>query len=160
LQARLEQKKEAYMPLSKLEASIEINRPIDEVIAFVDDNSNDSMWQTSVLESDKKSDGPPAVGTIYHIKEKFLGRVIEQDWEVTARNDDGSSWAARSKAGPFPMEATMDFTASGEGTLVSRTLSIDVGRFFKAASPVVGHIAKREMDMDFANLKELLEAED
>jgi len=145
------------MSLSKLEAQIEINRPIEEVIAFVDDNSNDPMWQTSVLESEKKTDGPAAVGTIYHIKEKFLGRVIEQDWEVTARNDDGSAWAAKSLAGPFPMEATMEFEACGEGTRISRTLSIDVGRFFKAASPVVGHIAKREMDMDFANLKELLE---
>jgi len=146
------------MPLSKLEASVEINRPIEEVIAFVDDNTNDPVWQTSVLESEKKSDGPATVGTIYHFKEKFMGRVIEQDWEVTARNEDGSAWSSKSKGGPFPMEATMTFEATGEDTRVSRTLSIDVGRFFKVASPVVGHIAKREMDMDFANLKELLEA--
>ncbi len=146
------------MPLSKLEAQVEINRPIEEVIAFVDDNANDPMWQTSVLESEKKSDGPATVGTIYHMKEKFLGRVIEQDWEVTARSDDGSTWSAKSLAGPFPMEATMTFEATSSGTRVSRTLSIDVGRFFKAASPVVGHIAQREMDMDFANLKELLES--
>ncbi len=146
------------MPLSKLETSIEINRPIAEVITFVEDNANDPMWQTSVLESEKKTDGPATVGTIYHVKEKFLGRVIEQDWEVTARNDDGSAWAAKSKAGPFPMETTMSFETTGEGTRVVRTLSIDVGRFFKAASPVVGHIAKRELDMDFANLKELLES--
>ncbi len=146
------------MPLSKLEAQVEINCPIADVIAFVDDNSNDPMWQTSVLESEKKSDGPATVGTIYHMKEKFLGRVIEQDWEVTARNEDGSTWSAKSLAGPFPMEATMTFEVTSAGTRVSRTLSIDVGRFFKAASPVVGHIAKREMDMDFANLKELLES--
>jgi len=146
------------MPLSKLEASIEINRPIAEVIAFVDDNNNDPMWQTSVLESEKKSDGPPAVGTIYHFKEKFMGRVIEQDWEVTSRNEDGSAWSAKSQSGPFPMETTMLFEACGDNhTRVIRTLSIDVGRFFKAASPVVGHIAKRGMDTDFANLKELLE---
>ena len=148
------------MPLSKLEVSIEINRPMAEVIAFVEDNSNDPMWQTSVLESIKKTDGPAAVGTIYHVQEKFLGRVIEQDWEVTAREDDGSAWAAKSKAGPFPMETTMLFEPCGEGTRVSRTLSIDVGRFFKAASPVVGHIAKRELETDFANLKELLESAD
>jgi len=145
------------MPLSKLETSIEINCPIQDVIAFVDDNTNDPMWQTSVLESEKKTGGPAAIGTIYHVKEKFLGRVIEQDWEVIARNEDGSAWAAKSKAGPFPMETTMSFEACGEGTRVNRTLSIDVGRFFKAASPVVGHIAKREMETDFANLKELLE---
>ncbi len=146
------------MPLSKLESSIEINLPIAEVIAFVDDNSNDPIWQTSVLQSEKKSEGQPAVGTIYHVKEKFLGRVIEQNWEVTERNEDGSYWKARSVTGPFPMSTSMRFDATDRGTSVTRTLSIDVGRFFKVASPVVGHIAKRELDMDFANLKELLEA--
>ncbi|NWF36690.1 SRPBCC family protein [Mariprofundus sp. KV] len=146
------------MSLSKMETSIEINRPISEVIAFVDDCNNDPMWQTSILESRKKGDGEPCVGTIYHVKEKFLGRVIEQDWVVTERNPDGSYWAAKSTTGPFPMQATMEFTANGDATIVTRTLSVDVGRFFKVASPVVGHIAKRELEMDFANLKELLEA--
>jgi len=147
------------MPLSKLTASVEVPRPIAEVIAFVDDNSNDPMWQTSVLESKKMTEGAPAVGTVYHFKEKFLGRVIEQDWTVTARNDDGSEWSAEATNGAFPMKATMRFEAMDEhNTRIHRTLSIDVGRFFSVASPVVGHIAKRELEMDFANLKELLEA--
>ncbi|MDQ6969873.1 MAG: SRPBCC family protein [Mariprofundus sp.] len=146
------------MPLSKLEASITINRPVADVIAFVADSNNDPMWQTSVLESEKKTDGEPAVGTVYYVREKFLGRVIEQEWVITARNADGKSWAAKSTTGAFPMETTMLFEADGDSTSVHRTLSIDVGRFFKVASPVVGHIAKREMQNDFENLKELLEA--
>jgi len=148
------------MPLSKLEASITINRPVADVIAFVDDNTNDPMWQSSVLESEKKSDGEPAVGTVYYVREKFLGRVIEQEWVITERSVDGSYWAAKSTTGAFPMEATMRFEGDGDSsTLISRTLSIDVGRFFKVASPVVGHIANREMNNDFENLKELLETE-
>jgi len=149
------------MPLRKLETSIEINHPIADVIEFVDDCNNDPMWQTSILESRKKSEGEPSVGTVYHVKEKFLGRVIEQDWTVTERSEDGSYWSAKSLTGPFPMETSMKFEAvGGDSTLVHRTLSIDVGRFFKVASPVVGHIAKRELEMDFANLKEILESSD
>jgi len=147
------------MPLSNLEVSITINRPIADVIAFVDDCNNDPMWQTSVLESEKKTPGEPNVGTIYHMKEKFLGRVIEQDWVVTEHSEDGHYWAAKSTKGPFPMATSMKFEAKGDTTVIHRTLSVDVGRFFKVASPVVGHIAKRELEMDFANLKELLEAE-
>ncbi|PJA31249.1 MAG: hypothetical protein CO187_10465 [Zetaproteobacteria bacterium CG_4_9_14_3_um_filter_53_7] len=148
------------MPLKKLEVSIEVNRPIADVIAFVDNNNNDPMWQTSVLQSEKVSEGNVTVGTIYHVKEKFLGRVIEQNWEVTERNKDGSFWKASSITGPFPMKTSMRFEANGDNsTIIYRTLSIDVGRFFKVASPVVGHIAKRELETDFANLKELLETE-
>ncbi len=146
------------MPLSKLESVIEISRPMEEVVAFVDDNTNDPLWQSSVLSSEKVTEGEPGVGAVYHVKEKFLGRIIEQDWEVTERADDGSYWAARTVSGPFPMETTMRFEAIDGGTRVTRTLSIDVGRFFKLASPVVAHIAQRELDMDFANLKELLES--
>jgi len=147
------------MPLSKLEASVDINRPLTDVIAFVDDNHNDPVWQTSVLESEKKTGGEPGVGTVYHAKEKFLGRIIEQNWEVTERNEDGSQWTAKSTSGPFPMETSMRFESSGDATRVTRTVSIDVGRFFKVASPVVAHVTQREMEMDFSNLKELLEAE-
>ncbi|HKI61494.1 MAG TPA: SRPBCC family protein [Mariprofundaceae bacterium] len=147
------------MPLKKLVSSIEINRPIAEVIAFVDDNKNDPMWQSSVLESEKITSGSPNAGTVYHVREKFLGRVIEQKWEVTERNEDGSAWSAKTISGAFPMETSMTFEVRGEATVVSRTLGIDVGRFFKVASPVVAHIAQREMDMDFANLKELLESQ-
>ncbi len=146
------------MPLSKLETSIEINRPVKDVIAFVDDNSNDPIWQSSVLESEKVTAGEPSAGTVYQVKEKFLGRVIEQQWEVTERNADGSAWSAKTISGAFPMETSMTFEANGDATTVRRTLNIEVGRFFKVASPVVAHIAQREMDMDFANLKELLEA--
>lgn len=146
------------MPLSELKATVNINKPLTEVVAFVDDNSNDAIWQTSVLESKQKTPGPVGVGTVYHVKEKFLGRVIEQDWCVTARNEDGTDWSAESTTGPFSMQTSMRFEAHEGGTRVHRTLSIDVGRFFSLASPVVAHIAKRELDMDFANLKELLEA--
>lgn len=146
------------MALDKLEVSVEINRPMDEVRAFVDDSNNDPIWQTSVLESEKKTPGVPDVGTVYHVKEKFLGRVIEEDWEVVEHAADGSYWKSRSITGPFPMETSMRFESTENGTRIVRTLSVDVGRFFKIASPVVGHIAKRELEMDFANLKELLEA--
>ncbi len=145
------------MPLSHLTAEVVINRPLDEVVAFVDDESNDPLWQSSVLESSKTSEGPAGVGTTYHIKEKFLGRVIEQDWVVTERSEDGSSWKAHSTTGPFPMTTSMVMESVDGGTRVRRTLDIDVGKFFKIASPVVAAIAKKEITTDLEVLKALLE---
>jgi len=146
------------MPLSHIEVTIEINRPINEVIDFVDDCNNDPLWQISVLESRQVSEGPIGVGTVFHAKEKFLGRVIEQDWTVKERKEDGSYWAATA-AGAIPMETSMKFESAGSATRITRVLNVDPGRFFKFASPVVAHIAQRELETDFANLKELLEAE-
>jgi len=146
------------MPLSHLTAEVTINRPRNEVVAFVDDECNDPLWQSSVLESTKSSAAPAAVGSTYHVKEKFLGRVIEQEWVVTQRNDDGSCWSAHTTTGPFPMTTTMTMESCGEGvTKVTRVLDIDVGKFFKIASPVVAAIAKKEINTDLEILKALLE---
>ncbi|MDQ6964740.1 MAG: SRPBCC family protein [Mariprofundales bacterium] len=146
------------MPLSHLTAEVTINRPLNDVVTFVDDESNDPLWQSSVLESTKSDDAPATVGTTYHVKEKFLGRIIEQDWVVTERSADGSHWSAHSTTGPFPMTTTMTMESiSAEQTRVIHTLDIDVGKFFKIASPVVAVIAKKEITTDLEILKALLE---
>jgi len=145
------------MPKSHIEAVIMINRPVGEVVDFVDDCDNDPLWQTSVLENEKVSEGPVGVGTVYQSKEKFLGRIIYQKWEVQERNADGSYWRAKATSGPFNMETSMKFEAEGDGTKITRTLDVDVGHFFKMASPIVARIAQREVDTDFAILKDVLE---
>ncbi len=43
------------------------------------------------------------------------------------------------------------------GCKLSRTLDVDVGQFFKIASPVVASIAKKELTTDLEILKALLE---
>jgi len=148
------------MPKSHIETTITINRPLEEVIAFVDDCDNDPLWQTSVLESEKVSDGAIGVGTVYQTKEKILGRVVSQKWEVKERNEDGSFWSACATSGPFEMEASMKFEAADGGTKIDRTLDIDVGHFFKLASPIVARVAQRGVETDFAILKDILEGQE
>ncbi|MFQ5582625.1 MAG: SRPBCC family protein, partial [Mariprofundaceae bacterium] len=134
------------MPKSHIETSVQIDLPIQEVVAFVDDCNNDSLWQTSVLESEKTSSGSIGVGTTYHTREKFLGRVIEQTWEVLERNKDGTFWRARATSGPLKMETSMKFEKADGGTRITRKLDVDVGHFFKMASPIVARVAQRELE--------------
>ena len=42
-----------------------IDRPIDEVFAFLADGENDKKFSARVLEIAKTTDGPPGVGTLY-----------------------------------------------------------------------------------------------
>jgi len=146
------------MPEHTLEASIEIARPLADVIAFVDNCDNDPLWQSSVWETVQLTEGPPAKGTRYHVKQKFLGRIIDQYWEVTERAADGSFWRAKTVAGPFSMDVTMRFEATDGGTRVTRTMRLDVGRFFKLPASLITRIAEREVQVDFETLKLLLEA--
>ena len=46
-------------------ASVVINRPIDDVFAFLLDGQNDPKFSARVQQMEKATDGPPGVGTIY-----------------------------------------------------------------------------------------------
>jgi hypothetical protein len=48
----------------RFEASVAINRPIQEVFAFLADGENDPKFSPRVLEIAKATEGPPGVGTV------------------------------------------------------------------------------------------------
>ena len=53
--------------------SVVIDRPIDEVFAFVADGTNDPKFSPRVQEIRKVTDGPVGVGTIYESSVKDAG---------------------------------------------------------------------------------------
>jgi len=46
-------------------ATTTINRPIDQVFAFLADATNDTKFSPRVQETKHMTDGPPGVGTVY-----------------------------------------------------------------------------------------------
>jgi len=145
------------MSKHKIEVSIDIQRSFASVHEFLDDSDNDPLWQTSVMETRRSTDGPIRVGTIYHVKAKFLGRLWEQDWEVTEHDADEHHWKSRTMSGPLHMTAELRYKEFEGGTRVIRSLEVDVGHFFKLAGPVVERSIKRELETDFEILKDILE---
>jgi uncharacterized membrane protein len=58
----------------QFENSITIDRPVDEVFAYVADVANDPAWHTDVVEGRKVSDGPIGIGSRLQIRIKpFMG---------------------------------------------------------------------------------------
>lgn len=145
------------MSKRKIEVSVEINRPFQDVHDFLDDSDNDPLWQTSVMESRRTSEGPISVGTVYHVKAKFLGRLWEQDWKVIEHDADEHHWKAQTTSGPLQMTAELRYQETETGTRVTRSLEVDVGHFFKLAAPVVERSIRRELETDFEILKDILE---
>ena len=63
--------------------SVVIERPLEEVFAFVADRENDALWAPVVTQTRKTSEGPLGVGTTYEQSGRFLGRNLEMIFEVT-----------------------------------------------------------------------------
>ncbi len=144
--------------MAKLEISIVINRPIEEVFAVLGNPENGPRWSSSSSEVMITSDGPIGVGTTYRSVRTALGQRIESETEVT-EYEPNRKIATKSISGPFPMESLVTFERLEGGTRVTGTLMGEPGGFFKLAEPVLVSTMKRQLEGDLANLKKLMEAD-
>jgi carbon monoxide dehydrogenase subunit G len=75
-----------------------IDRPIDEVFAFLADGTNDPKFSPRVQEMRKTTDGPVAVGTVFESTVKDAGMTTKRKFEVTAAEAPTRiRWSERSK---------------------------------------------------------------
>jgi Polyketide cyclase / dehydrase and lipid transport len=75
-----------------------IERPIDEVFAFLADGTNDPKFSPRVQEIRKTTDGPIGVGTVFESKVKDAGMTTSRKFELTTFEAPTKiRWAERSK---------------------------------------------------------------
>jgi hypothetical protein len=78
--------------------SVLIEKPIDDVFAFLADGTNDPKFSPRVQEIRKTTDGPVAVGTVFESKVKDAGMTTRRKFELTELQAPTKiRWAERSK---------------------------------------------------------------
>lgn len=141
----------------EVEASVLINRPIDEVFTFVTTPENDAQWYIGVESRDHTPDEPAGVGSTSQSTIRFLGLPVDVTWQVD-EYDPPNKIGVKTIEGPIPVEADYTFEATGEGqTKVAVHGKADVGKVFGIADPLVERMAQRQWDASFENLKDVLE---
>ena len=137
--------------------SVLIDQPLEEVFAYITDVNNNSLWQSSTLETEQTSEGAVGVGTSYRSVSKFLGRRIETTLEVT-EHEPPRKQCVRVTSGPIPAISCYLLEPADGGTRFTQTLEAEAGGFFRLAEPLVARAYQRQMHSDMATLKDLLEA--
>jgi len=61
----------------KAERTVVIDRPIEEVFAFVTDQTNTPRWQAGLVELERTTPGPIGVGTKHKGARVFMGRRLD-----------------------------------------------------------------------------------
>lgn len=141
----------------RIEHSVVINRPIEEVFAFVTDIDKMSQWALELREAKKTSEGPVGVGTTFSGVVQLLGRRMENNHEVT-EYEPNRKYSFKTTSGPVPMEAESTFESVAGGTRVTILAEAEPGGFFKLAEPIFARTAQRQYETNLATLKDLLEA--
>jgi hypothetical protein len=67
----------------RFESTVVIDRPIEEVFAFLADGGNDPKFSPPVLEITKTTEGPPGVGTVYTSTVKDAGVKTKREFKLT-----------------------------------------------------------------------------
>jgi hypothetical protein len=143
--------------MTRIQRSIVIARPVEEVFAFTHEPANDSLWQTTLVES--SVDGPLEVGTNVRETRRFLGKRVQMTRTVTALSPPRGS-AFETVAGPVPMSGEYTLEPVDGATRLTATGELDAHGFYKLAEPVIRRMATRELEASLGNLKDLLEAVD
>jgi len=101
----------------RFEGTAHIDRPIEEVFAFLADGENDPKFSPRVLEIAKTTDGPPGVGTVYASTVKDAGMKTNREFKLTEFDAPTKiRWAETSKNLVTATEGGYDLERDGEGT--------------------------------------------
>lgn len=144
--------------MTRFEHSVVIERPLEEVWAYVTEVGNNPVWQGPIIEVRRGAVGPLDLGTEIEEVAHFLGKRFEITLEVI-EHDPPKRCAVRTAAGPVRLDGTYSFSTVDGGTRFSTEGEVEASGFFKLAEPVFARMARREWVSSCENLKDVLEAD-
>ena len=101
---------------NEFSGSAVIDRPINDVFAFLADGTNDPRFSPRVQEIRKTTDGPIGVGTVFESKVKDAGMTTSRQFELTTFEEPTKiRWTERSKNIVTVPDGGYDLEAVGEG---------------------------------------------
>lgn len=139
-------------------SSVDINRPQTEVFDYLDQLDRHAEWQEALTSVRLAGEGPVGVGTRAIETRKVPGGEREMSYELTAHNPPTtSSW--KGLDGPVRPNGTVTVEALDEArSRVTVTLDMEGHGFGKLLLPFVKAQARKQIPVDQAKLKEILES--
>ncbi|MER5383351.1 SRPBCC family protein [Streptomyces sp. NBC_00647] len=109
----------------QFEATTEINRPVEEVFAFLAAGTNDPKFSPRVQSITKTPEGPTAVGTIFTSTVKDAGMKTGRKFRITEFEPPHLiRWAEVSKNTVTADEGGYDLETTGAGTTRVRIFNV------------------------------------
>jgi uncharacterized protein YndB with AHSA1/START domain len=143
----------------RFDGTVVIDRPIDEVFAFLAEGTNDPKFSPRVLEIAKTTDGPPGVGTRFASTVKDAGMKTRREFEYTEfEAPTRIRWAERSKNLVTASEGGYDLVPDGNGTRLSVFNVLEGHGVGKLFAPLALSAARKDADAFAGRIKRAVEA--
>jgi uncharacterized membrane protein len=144
--------------LIRVDLTVQVNRPVEEVFAYVTDPAKLSEWQTNLVSVTKETEGPVRSGTRFReVRRAPFGRTVEAIVEVSAY-EENRRFDLRIVSGPLPIDGRNEFTGMAGATRIEFGAEGELRGALRLARPVLGRLLRRQFERDYARLKDALES--
>ena len=122
------------MPL--LQETLEVDRSLDEVFAFVGDFANTKEWDPGVADARMVTEGPIGIGTRYAVDVVFDGRTLPMTYEVTEW-DPPNRVVLKGEGSTVTAVDDIRFEATPTGTRISYSADLRLKGLLRFAEPLL-----------------------
>jgi uncharacterized protein YndB with AHSA1/START domain len=138
--------------------SIEIDRPAEEVFAYLDQVDRHNEWQGQLVSTTVATDGPVRVGTRVVERRNVPGGPRDFPFEITEHNP-ARKISFRGTAGLIRPVGTYTVAPTGESSSrMSSELDLEGHGIGKLIAPLALRQAAKQTPADHQKFKELLES--
>jgi uncharacterized protein YndB with AHSA1/START domain len=139
--------------------TVHIDRPIDEVFAFVSDPANFPRWAGALVkESRQTSRGPLGVGTTFTQLNVLMGRRFLSVMQVVTY-DPPRRFDYETTSGPIRFTGHYTFEAVDGGTRFTSVDESEPSGFLHYLQPLLQPFAQRQITINLSQLKAVIEAQ-
>jgi uncharacterized protein YndB with AHSA1/START domain len=142
--------------MAKIEASVIVDRPPEEVWNAVLDLSNPKLLDPYCLEAKQTSVGPMGVGTTFQLKRS---RTPKNPNFLVTELEPGRRTSFVFTSGPVKGTSQQLSVETIEGkTKLTRTLDVKYSGFYKLVGPFMAGGLQRQAEADLDHTKRMLES--
>jgi Polyketide cyclase / dehydrase and lipid transport len=140
------------------QTSVRIERPIEEVFAFVSDPLLFPRWNSAVQTVHQTSQERGAVGSTYSMQRQLPTGQVTNDLEVFVR-ETPTKFGIRTTSGPTPFRYRYRLASTGAaGAIVQLDARVELSGVTSVLGPLAARGVRRGVDANLAALKDVLEA--
>lgn len=144
--------------MSRIEGTVIIKRPADKVFAYTTEAKSWPKWHGAIPEAEQTSKGQIGVGTTFRGKTRMMGQTSEWTAKMT-EYEPHKRWGKVIDSGSVVIDDKLVFDPAEGGTRFTMVYDVKVGGILKLLSPVIISSMRKQLKLDLASLKGILEAQ-
>ena len=138
------------------EVTLHLNRPVEQVFAFLADYQNLRTWQSDLIENEQLTEGPLRVGTLFREVRRTGPSQSEIHGEITDF-EPNKGFSTKTSTKP---QVTVSYSLEGEngGTRLNYKFVMLTSGMMRLLEPLMAGAIKKDTEQDFQKLKHILES--